>query len=100
MLSVMAGLVPAIHVFDAATYNKTWMPATSAGMTKKEPHDRMRHLGRQASENVRPAAAARQEGGPGFFAFSGEMTGCVSVLLPPPLHSSALSALSMVALRQ
>jgi hypothetical protein len=28
----MAGLVPAIHVFaDAPT--KTWMPATSAGMT-------------------------------------------------------------------
>jgi hypothetical protein len=26
----MAGLVPAIHVFRAA---KTWMPATSAGMT-------------------------------------------------------------------
>jgi hypothetical protein len=30
---VMAGLVPAIHVFlDAAT--KTWMPGTSPGMTK------------------------------------------------------------------
>src|SRR5262249_60776295 len=28
---VMAGLVPAIHVFDAAL--KTWMPAPSAGMT-------------------------------------------------------------------
>jgi hypothetical protein len=28
----MAGLVPAIHVFLAATL-KTWMPATSAGMT-------------------------------------------------------------------
>jgi hypothetical protein len=27
----MAGLVPAIHVFLAAA--KTWMPATSAGMT-------------------------------------------------------------------
>jgi hypothetical protein len=26
----MAGLVPAIHVFTA----KTWMPATSAGMTQ------------------------------------------------------------------
>jgi hypothetical protein len=28
---VMAGLVPAIHVFAAGS--KTWMPATSAGMT-------------------------------------------------------------------
>jgi hypothetical protein len=28
----MAGLVPAIHVFDFAAF-KTWMPATSAGMT-------------------------------------------------------------------
>ena len=28
----MAGLVPAIHVFAA---RKAWMPATSAGMTKK-----------------------------------------------------------------
>jgi hypothetical protein len=30
---VMAGLVPAIHVFDAGTAQKSWMPATSAGMT-------------------------------------------------------------------
>ena len=29
---VMAGLVPAIHVFAT---EKTWMPATSAGMTMK-----------------------------------------------------------------
>jgi len=29
--AVMAGLVPAIHVLLAA--QKTWMPATSAGMT-------------------------------------------------------------------
>ena len=28
----MAGLVPAIHVF-VVTHPKTWMPATSAGMT-------------------------------------------------------------------
>ena len=28
----MAGLVPAIHVFAAV---KTWMPATSAGMTSE-----------------------------------------------------------------
>jgi hypothetical protein len=31
----MAGLVPAIHVFlDSAKVFKTWMPATSAGMTE------------------------------------------------------------------
>jgi hypothetical protein len=30
----MAGLVPAIHVFAAFELSKTWMPATSAGMTK------------------------------------------------------------------
>jgi hypothetical protein len=30
---VIAGLVPAIHVLFDAGYEKTWMPATSAGMT-------------------------------------------------------------------
>jgi hypothetical protein len=30
---VMAGLVPAIHVCISAIESKTWMPATSAGMT-------------------------------------------------------------------
>ena len=29
----MAGLAPAIHVFLFANSVKTWMPATSAGMT-------------------------------------------------------------------
>jgi hypothetical protein len=29
----MAGLVPAIHVFPCSHAAKTWMPATSAGMT-------------------------------------------------------------------
>jgi AhpD family alkylhydroperoxidase len=35
----MAGLVPAIHVFDNSGYRKTWMPGTRLGMTnyKKEP---------------------------------------------------------------
>jgi len=36
----MAGLVPAIHAFTNDK-RKTWMPATSAGMTKKgklQPH--------------------------------------------------------------
>jgi len=32
-LLVMAGLVPAIHVFLAETAAKTWMSATSAGIT-------------------------------------------------------------------
>jgi hypothetical protein len=30
---VMAGLVPAIHVLFVLRGAKTWMPATSAGMT-------------------------------------------------------------------
>jgi len=30
---VMAGLVPAIHDFGVRRILKTWMPATSAGMT-------------------------------------------------------------------
>ena len=34
LLGVMAGLVPAIHVFPAESpQERTWMPATSAGMT-------------------------------------------------------------------
>jgi hypothetical protein len=32
MFAVMAGLVPAIHVFAAR--RKTWMPGTRPGMTK------------------------------------------------------------------
>jgi hypothetical protein len=45
-LGVMAGLVPAIHVLSHARQLKTWMPATSAGMTEerqcghKAGHDR------------------------------------------------------------
>ena len=30
---VMAGLVPAIHVFKTAYSAKAWMPGTSPGMT-------------------------------------------------------------------
>jgi hypothetical protein len=33
---VMAGLVPAIYVFGSPA-GKTWMPATSAGMTDQWP---------------------------------------------------------------
>ena len=32
-LFVMAGLVPAIHGFFVQRRQRTWMPATSAGMT-------------------------------------------------------------------
>jgi hypothetical protein len=31
----MAGLVPAIHVFDLADAVKTWMPGTRPGMTER-----------------------------------------------------------------
>jgi hypothetical protein len=33
---VMAGLVPAIHVFTPPRRNKAWMPGTSPGMTVGE----------------------------------------------------------------
>jgi len=32
---VMAGLVPAIHVFLAAYRTKTWMPGTRPGVTPR-----------------------------------------------------------------
>jgi len=35
----MAGLVPAIHVLITAA-RKTWMPATSAGMTEEDKNAR------------------------------------------------------------
>jgi hypothetical protein len=31
----MAGLAPAIHVFEFAKLFEAWMPATSAGMTSQ-----------------------------------------------------------------
>jgi hypothetical protein len=36
-ISVMAGFIPAIHVFLVSMYeeSKTWMPGTSPGMTKE-----------------------------------------------------------------
>jgi hypothetical protein len=34
MFVVMAGLVPAIHVFLAVVATKTWMPGTRPGMTQ------------------------------------------------------------------
>src|SRR5712671_4482370 len=39
----MAGLVPAIHVFLACPAIKTWMPATSAGMTSEHALSRLVH---------------------------------------------------------
>jgi hypothetical protein len=33
---VMAGLVPAIHVFTLLQKRKTWMPGTRPGMTNEE----------------------------------------------------------------
>src|SRR5712671_499092 len=39
----MAGLVPAIHVFLACPAIKTWMPATSAGMTSEPALSRLVH---------------------------------------------------------
>ena len=39
---VMAGLVPAIHVFRAAQRVKTWMPGTSPGMTNENPNQCLR----------------------------------------------------------
>jgi len=39
----MAGLVPAIHVFDLLHYFRTWMPATSAGMTEYVLSSNMRY---------------------------------------------------------
>ena len=36
----MAGLVPAIHVFDLAKVVKTWMPGTRPGMTEEVSRNR------------------------------------------------------------
>jgi hypothetical protein len=41
----MAGLVPAIHVLLGARGRKTWMPATSAGMTSQNPMPSVFRLG-------------------------------------------------------
>jgi hypothetical protein len=36
VIFVMAGLVPAIHVFLLSARRKTWMPGTRPGMTRLE----------------------------------------------------------------
>ena len=55
--TVMAGLVPAIHVFGRV--NKTWMPATSAGMTLQleRSKDFIRHLENRARRRAANAPA-------------------------------------------
>ena len=40
---VMAGLVPAIHVFGVATLLETWMPGIKPGMTAERPCVSIRH---------------------------------------------------------
>jgi hypothetical protein len=46
----MAGLVPAIHVLDFAVF-KTWMPATSAGMTTRKARPLFVMAGHSRSKN-------------------------------------------------
>ena len=48
----MAGLVPAIHVSGLVTPPETWMPATSAGMTRSSPSALAARLGARAIPNV------------------------------------------------
>src|SRR5262245_15149410 len=63
-LYVMAGLVPAIHVL--LTARKTWMPATSAGMTLERPaRNKEEHArsppgpgGARSASTVRSAASS------------------------------------------
>src|SRR6187402_3195530 len=62
----MAGLVPAIHVLDAA---KTWMPGMTPGMTR-EKHDRLTHPPPDADalsqlSRGEPAGARRRGGADG-----------------------------------
>jgi hypothetical protein len=40
---VMAGLVPAIHVFARSKESKTWMPGTSPGMTNADAVEIVQH---------------------------------------------------------
>jgi peroxiredoxin len=56
----MAGLVPAIHAFDTATL-KTWIPATSAGMTGEA--NAMPETGSHNPLNLPPDIPAPQDDG-------------------------------------
>jgi hypothetical protein len=47
---VMAGLVPAIHVFLCGTYLKTWMPGTRPGMTAEFVQRQMQEPDRKEPE--------------------------------------------------
>jgi hypothetical protein len=53
----MAGLVPAIHVFSLAPPFKTWMPATSAGMTRNKHHPTYSTLPEPAERMIASVAA-------------------------------------------
>src|SRR2546425_1186828 len=44
----MAGLVPAIHVFESTRNFKMWMPGTRPGMTSRRPNDATRRASRPA----------------------------------------------------
>src|SRR5947208_1028732 len=46
---VMAGLIPAIHIFLHNLYFKTWMPGTSPGMTSRKTANRIL----KTSRNIR-----------------------------------------------
>jgi hypothetical protein len=57
-LVVMAGLVPAIHVFETLE-NKTWMPGTRPGMTSLwEPRSSLRYFGFNWLMTAGPSAAS------------------------------------------
>jgi predicted RNase H-like HicB family nuclease len=87
---VMAGLVPAIHVFDFAAF-KTWMPATSAGMTVQEamllvlltregisrlgPYDGLRSVDRMSVHYV---AVIEKEPDSAFGVWFPDVEGCFS----------------------
>ena len=58
----MPGLVPGIHVFLVSMYeeSKTWMPATSAGMTElRSPDERSEIRGRPSQPVPHIAALMR-----------------------------------------
>jgi len=60
---VMAGLVPAIHVVFQGTLFKTWMPATSAGMTEWRSFLRLERSRQQAFDRGIDRDSAAEDGG-------------------------------------
>jgi hypothetical protein len=51
-LIVMAGLVPAIHVFVVRNKEKTWMPGTRPGMTEKSGIRRLPVIASEAKQSI------------------------------------------------